>query len=67
MSHTFDQSGSLLVHILMLAAVTGEFSSASIRNTVSPGVGTEVDASGSGRQLKTSALACCSPGLYEIT
>lgn len=38
MLHTLDRNGSPLVHVLIWAAVTGEFWSASIRKMVSPRV-----------------------------
>ena len=53
-SRTLAKTGSLAVQAFICAAVTTEASSASISKMVSPGSGTRVGVSGSGRRLKRS-------------
>ena len=62
---TRDSNGSWSVHWLMFL-LTGMPCRVSIIRIFSGGVGNSAGVSGSGRQLKRSALACLSPGLQEM-
>ena len=55
-SATLDSTGPLAVQVLICVAVMEEHSKVSRSNTVTPGMGTSVGASGRGKRLNRSAL-----------
>ena len=66
-SLTCDSSGSRSTPFLMWVMESDVRCSTSTRHTNSPGRGTVAGASGNGRWLSKSALACFVPGLYSMT